>query len=226
MGNNKERKPKNNGCIFSIVFFLGLVALAIVLDSKEAVQLFGVIPLFIAGMFLIFYVANKVEDEVRDVKETNAKSKYIAKLNSKPYNELYDSGILSDVEQVTGISLANYGDRNAKELIESMTRWAKKLNCPISQIYMKWFHFIEEKVEESLMSKSDVFDLTDGIVTEENNEVENFNIAPKNTCAYYKMKWLKQYIDGSNDFLSEEFNMPKINTEDMGKFISIWESKS
>ena len=226
MGNNKERKPKNNGRIFSIVFFLGLVALAIVLDSKEAVQLFGVIPLFIAGMFLIFYVANKVEDEVRDVKETNAKSKYIAKLNSKPYNELYDSGILSDVEQVTGISLANYGDRNAKELIESMTRWAKKLNCPISQIYMKWFHFIEEKVEESLMSKSDVFDLTDGIVTEKNKEVENFNIAPKNTCAYYKMKWLKQYIDGSNDFLSEEFNMPKINTEDMGKFISIWESKS
>ena len=49
MGNNKERKPKNNGCIFSIVFFLGLVALAIVLDSKEAVQLFGVIPLFIAA---------------------------------------------------------------------------------------------------------------------------------------------------------------------------------
>ncbi|QUB64699.1 hypothetical protein J5A54_09760 [Prevotella melaninogenica] len=223
---NKERKPKNNGCIFSIVFFLGLVALAMVLDSKEAVQLFGVIPLFIAGMFLIFYVANKVEDEVRDVKETNAKSKYIAKLNSKPYNELYDSGILSDVEQVTGINLATYGDKNAKELIETMIRWSKKVNCPISQIFMTYFHFLEDRDDEGLLSKSHILDLINDIVTEKNKEIENFNIEPKNTCAYYKMKWLKKFIDGRNDYLSSEYNMPKIETKDMGEFISIWESKS
>lgn len=175
--------------IFAGLNFLVTIYAACIGEFYEAGnKLSSTIIVGLIGGILYYFGAKKKEGTTSlqsnksTIKEDNPKESFW-----QTYKHLHSTNAAA-IENLTGKNCSLLSDKNAKELVGSMERWAENLNCPIQDLKKR---FLE--TYDSVFDSSDTKEIIEHLKNEKmEEEASHFNISSYNTCAFYMIRWLKE----------------------------------
>ena len=94
------------------------------------------------------------------------------------------------IEKITQKDFSQLSDADVREIVGSMERWAKNLNCPIQDIRKTFLN-----TYKSVFANDDTKEIIGYLRNEKMREEANhFHISTNNTCTFYMIKWLEDTL--------------------------------
>lgn len=94
----------------------------------------------------------------------------------------------NSIETLTGRVMTYQSDKDAKELVSSMERWARNLGCDIQNIKTEYL-----KTFKSTFDNEDTKEILEHLKKVKCKEEANyFHISTQNTCTHFMIQWLTE----------------------------------
>ena len=139
---------------------------------------------------LLLYLNNKKEnDEYESDKYESEGNQVFAPQESywQRYKRINPT-IANAIETITGRNMAMQSDRDTRELISSIERWAKNLGCNIQDVKNRFL-----KTYKSTFGDKDTKDILEHLKNEKlTEEANHFHISSQNTCTHFMIIWLTE----------------------------------
>lgn len=179
-----------------ILIILGIICIPKIISPSGGETIGGLIGISLFTFLPAYFLLRRKKNENSNAnKIAEIQNTSNSKLNEpkETYWQGYKRYYLKksfEIEKLTGLDFSTLSNKDAIEKVESLERWAKNLDVPISQLKQEFINSFLQR-----FSVDEIPEVLKNLPKKQIEESNRLNISEQNTCSYWMIKWLNEYIE-------------------------------
>ena len=177
-----------------ILIILGIICIPKIISPSGGETIGGLIGISLFTFLPAYFLLRRKKNENSNAnKIAEIQNTSNSKLNEpkETYWQGYKRYYLKksfEIEKLTELDFSTLSNKDAIEKVESLERWAKNLDVPISQLKQEFINSFLQR-----FSVDEIPEVLKNLPKKQIEESNRLNISEQNTCSYWMIKWLNEY---------------------------------